>query len=71
MNKFEIILDNGKYIYEYRDGVQTIFRNGEFWRDETGDNLLLAMAMQIKELEMQVDQPNTLVYEDVFGKVYK
>ena len=53
MENFTIELD--KYTYEYNDGKQAIFRNGELWREETGDNFILAMAMRIKELDKQVD----------------
>ncbi len=53
MENFTIHLD--KYTYEYNDGKQAIFRNGELWREETGDNFILAMAMRIKELQKQVD----------------
>ena len=40
-----------KYEYIFDNGSQLIKRNGEPWRDETGDNFILAMAMRIEELE--------------------
>ena len=46
MENFTIKLD--KYTYEYLDGKQVIFRNGLLWREETGDNFILAMAMRLK-----------------------
>lgn len=47
-------LQLGEYEYTYEDGKQTITRNNLPWRDETGDNLILAMAMRIKDLEKDV-----------------
>lgn len=53
-----ITLSDGKYEYEFdhQKGAQTIKRNGKDWRDETGDNLILAMAQRIDELEEEVYQ---------------
>lgn len=53
MNYFTI--DLGKYTYEYNKGEQTIYRYGEEWRDETGDNLIFAMARRILELQEELD----------------
>lgn len=49
MENFDIEL--GEYHYYYKDGKQEITRNDNPWRDETGDNFILAMAMRIQELE--------------------
>lgn len=58
MNKeITISLENGKYTYSFlHNGVQLCYRHGEPWRDLTGDNLVLAMAQKIKELEMEVEK---------------
>ncbi|UZV41236.1 hypothetical protein vBVpaMR16F_170 [Vibrio phage vB_VpaM_R16F] len=55
-NSIYITLNDGKYEYVFnsKDGTQTIKRNGQPWRDETGDNLLLAMAQRIYQLEDEV-----------------
>lgn len=48
-DEISIQLQEGKYHYLFQNGKQTITRHGEFWRDETGDNLLLAMAQTIED----------------------
>ena len=53
-DKIVIELDEGKYEYVFENGVQTIKRHGEAWRNETGDNFILAMAMRIEELEKEL-----------------
>ncbi|WNO47307.1 hypothetical protein [Vibrio phage vB_VibM_10AMN] len=57
-NNIYIKLNDGKYEYAFnaKEGTQTIERNGQPWRDETGDNLLLAMAQRIDQLEEEVYQ---------------
>lgn len=53
MENFTIELD--KYTYEYNEGKQAIFRNGELWcQDNWPDYIILAMAMRIKELEEEI-----------------
>lgn len=56
-DKISIKLNNGKYDYTFNHntGIQSIKRNGEEWRDVTGDNFILAMAMRIEELEEELD----------------
>ncbi|CAH9014745.1 putative coil containing protein [Vibrio phage 495E54-1] len=54
-NKINIKLDDGKYEYALENGTQIIKRNGEQWRDETGDNFILSMAMRIEELENELN----------------
>ena len=56
MDNIVIELEEGKYVYTFisKAGTQTVTRNGEIWRDETGNNLLLAMAMKIEELEDKI-----------------
>jgi hypothetical protein len=54
MNKFDIELQ--EYKYEFNNGRQKIYRNGAFLREETGDNLILLMALRIKELEAEVGE---------------
>ena len=60
-DKIVIKLDEGKYEYVFENGVQTIKRHGGDWRNETGDNLILAMAMRIDELEKELDIAITAV----------
>lgn len=54
-DKIVIELDEGNYEYVFEKGVQTVKRSGEDWRDVTGDNFILAMAMRIEELEKELD----------------
>lgn len=55
-NNIYITLNDGKYEYTFnaKEGTQVIKRNGQPWRDETGDNLLLEMAQRIDQLEDEV-----------------
>lgn len=47
-NLLEIPL--GKYHYTFtKEGKQLITRNGEPWRDETGDNLICTLAHHLQE----------------------
>ena len=50
-DKIEISLEDGKYLYTYREGIQIVERYREPWRNETGDNFILAMARRIQDLE--------------------
>ena len=59
-----IILENGKYEYILKDGKQHILRHGQKWRDETGDNLILAMAHEIQRLKTKNDEMNDLLLVD-------
>ena len=54
----QITLENGKYEYTFDEstGSQGAYHHGELWRDLTGDNLVLAMAHKIKELEAEVEE---------------
>lgn len=46
----------GEYHYTLtKEGKQLITRHGESWRDETGDNLIYAMAQKINNLEQELD----------------
>ena len=61
----EIILDNGKYthVFDNTTGKQTILRYGEFWRDETGDGFILAMAQEIEDLRAELSQAIGIIQE--------
>ena len=68
-NNIYITLNDGKYEYTFnaKEVAQTIKRNGEPWRDETGDNLLLAMAQRIDQLEDEVDDLMELIQSERAG----
>jgi hypothetical protein len=52
-------IELGKYTYVFDEntGMQEVLRHGEPWRkdDLVGDNLVLAMAMKIEELQQGLD----------------
>jgi hypothetical protein len=64
----KIKLMDGKYTYILNEatGEQTALRHGEEWRDLSGDNLILAMAYYIKDLEEKLDKNYNKIeyYED-------
>lgn len=44
-----IFLDLGKYTYTFTpEGKQLITRNGQLWRDETGDGFLCLLASHLE-----------------------
>ncbi len=50
-----IELENGKYTVQFDEtGKFWALRNGESWRDLTGDKLVLAMAHEIERLRDEV-----------------
>lgn len=50
-----IELDGGKYTVCHENGTNLrALRNGEPWRELTGDGLVLAMAQRIEELEAAI-----------------
>ena len=53
-DKIVIKLEDGKYVYTFENGMQIITRHGEDFRNETGDNFLLAMAQHIQDLENEL-----------------
>ncbi len=51
-----IELENGKYTVQFDEtGKFWALRNGESWRDLTGDKLVLAMAHEIERLRKKLD----------------
>lgn len=56
----KIELGKYTYIFDEKTGVQEALRHGEPWRKEdlVGDNLVLAMAMKIEELQQELDNLN-------------
>lgn len=47
-----IDIEDGKYtlVFHVEHGGLTVLRNGEVWRNETGDKLMLAMLHEIDRL---------------------
>ena len=61
----KVKLENGKYLYIFDEviGSSTVFRKGVIWKDTTGDELLLAMAQRINELEEELDVAINIIEE--------
>lgn len=61
----KVELENGKYLYIFDEviGSSTVFHNGKIWKDTTGDELLLAMAQRINELEEELDSAINIIEE--------
>lgn len=51
----EIELEDGKYTYVFKDGEQYALRNGEPWRDLTGDKFIYCMAAEIDRLKLELE----------------
>ena len=52
-----VTLDDGKYKIHHTNDKIEIYRNGELWRNETGDGLFLAM---VQKLEIQNELLTTI-----------
>lgn len=53
---FHVSVCDGKYtVAQYRGGRVEAFRYGEKWRDCTGDELILALAQELHELRVAVE----------------
>lgn len=54
---FSVVLEDGKYEYRfYKDGSQEALRNGEPWRDLSGDKFIYCMAAEISKLQVEVQR---------------
>lgn len=51
-----VAVADGKYRVTFVRGKLTAYRYDEIWRDLTGDNLVLALAQRIEELEKQLNE---------------
>lgn len=46
---FKIGLEDGKYTFVNDNGVVSILRNGEQWRDESGDKAMLSLLQKVEQ----------------------
>lgn len=54
----ETIVKVGDYEVSHTNGTHFVARrNGQLWRDLTGDNLVLALVSRIEQLEKALTQP--------------
>lgn len=51
-----LTLENGKYKVTYDNGKLSSTRNGEQWRDLTGDNLVYALMYECVDVQNQRDE---------------
>lgn len=56
-NGTEIELENGKYTIILEDGGEVhAYRYGDWWRELTGDNLVMALVYEVEELREKVEE---------------
>ena len=49
------VIELGRYTVTHDNGLHLrALRHGEYWRDLTGDSLILAMAQRIEDLELKI-----------------
>lgn len=48
---YELEIENGKYTFINNNGVVSIKRFGEAWRNESGDKALLCLLQHVEKLE--------------------
>jgi hypothetical protein len=52
---YKINVEGGKYTFINDNGIVGILRNGEEWRNESGDKALLCLLQQTESLEVERD----------------
>ena len=58
----------GRYnVIQNNDGSLSAKRNGEQWRDLTGDNLVLALTQRIEELENVIEEAKNCIVSAAIG----
>lgn len=53
------------YIFDEQTGNQEIYRNGQLWRNETGDNFILSMAQHIEALQAVVVEAHRIILHEM------
>ncbi|BAV80881.1 hypothetical protein [Vibrio phage RYC] len=56
----KISLENGKYVINNNNGIVTVRRFGEEWRDLTGDSLFLSLIQEVERLHIDVHDREAL-----------
>ncbi|AXY83345.1 hypothetical protein [Acidovorax phage ACPWH] len=57
-----IHLDGGKYTVIHNNGTELrALRDGEPWRDLAGDRLVLAMAQELEDLRVRLDEVHSWI----------
>lgn len=52
---YKIDVEGGKYTFLNNNGIVSVLRNGEEWRNENGDKALLCLLYQVEKLEAERD----------------
>lgn len=53
---YEVAVENGKYTFVNNNGLVSIKRNGETWRNESGDKALLCLLQHVEKLEEEIER---------------
>lgn len=51
---YQVNVENGKYTFVNSHGLVSIKRNGEAWRNESGDKALLCLLQHVEKLEEEI-----------------
>lgn len=72
---FKLDIENGKYTFINDNGVVSILRHGEAWRNDTGDKALLCLLQRTEDYRNEIVElrsnsrlacPNCYEYCDVW-----
>ena len=73
-----VTIRNGKYTVVRRfNGTLEVLRHKQYWRDETGDNLILGLSQEVQTLrttlntiqDLHLLDPRDKEFEGVAGKI--
>lgn len=53
---YQVDVENGKYTFVNNHGLVSIKRNGEAWRNESGDKALLCLLQHVEKLEGEIER---------------
>lgn len=56
---FKLEVEEGKYTFINNNGVVSVLRHNEAWKDASGDKSLLALLHHVEELEQQLEEKGT------------
>ena len=60
---FKIDIENGKYTFINDNGIVSILRGGETWRNETGDKALLCLLQKMETIKEKLNKCENLLSE--------
>lgn len=56
---YKVEVDNGKYTFINNNGIVSVQRHHEDWKDATGDKSLLSLLQHVEDLEKQLEANGT------------